>query len=111
MPYLILVHVHEPEKEARIVPLKAGLRVGRIEENDLVIKDVTISRRHIRFEHSERGWQIFDNGSTSGAYINEMRISDGQVLVDGDAIRIGGMLLRFVDAGLPADYGEQPGGN
>jgi pSer/pThr/pTyr-binding forkhead associated (FHA) protein len=95
VPHLILRPVHEPEREPQIVSLKPSLRIGRREDNDIVIADATISRWHIRFEHSEQGWHVFDNGSTSGIYINDMRCMDGQLLVEGDAIRIGGFLLTF----------------
>lgn len=76
--------------------LKNHFCIGRTEPNDLVLSDVTISRKHIRFEHTERGWEVFDNGSTSGFYRDDgSRGGESQLLADGDTIQIGRYLLTF----------------
>lgn len=97
MPHLIIV---EPDQENRSVALTEHFRVGRHAQNDLVLRDARISRRHIRFERTPYGWEVLDNGSTSGMYINEERCGTGRLLVDGDVIRIGPVQLTFCEKDL-----------
>lgn len=92
MPHLILTH---PGHESRILPLKDTLTIGRYPDNDIVINDLRISRHHVRFERTEKGWAVFDNGSTSGMTINDSMVGPSKVLDDGDIIRIGGVFLKF----------------
>lgn len=93
MAFLVIL---EPEEEARTIHLKDHFRIGRRPDNDLAIDDVRMSRYHVRFEKTERGWALFDNGSTSGSFVNEERTNDGRLLVDGDLIRFGCVRSRFV---------------
>lgn len=92
MPHLVLTH---PGHESRILPLNGPLTVGRYPDNDIVINDLRMSRHHVRFEHTAKGWEIFDNGSTSGMTINDRSVGSSKVLDDGDVIRIGGIFLTF----------------
>lgn len=92
MPHLILV---EPDRDPRPIILKDHFTIGRNSQNDLVVPDVRISRHHIRFDHSPRGWEVVDNGSTSGMYVNGLRGISPHLLTDGDVIQIGGVLLTF----------------
>ena len=104
MPHLI---VAEPDHEPRVVALTEHFRVGRNSQNDLVLSDVRISRYHIRFEKTPRGWEVFDNGSTSGMYINGIRPGSPHLLSDGDAIQIGGILLTFCAQDIAEDVIER----
>ena len=106
MAYVILTEPDlEPAPQPRCIALTPGFRVGRTEPNDLVLPDVRISRKHVRFELTDQGWEVFDNGSTSGMYVNEERGGESRLLADGDVIRIGGARLEFVDADLPIENG------
>jgi len=96
MPHLVLTH---PGHDSRILPLTGPLKVGRAPDNDLVIADLRMSRHHVRFERTARGWEVFDNGSTSGMIINDSFAGPSKVLDDGDVIRIGGIYLTFSTEG------------
>jgi pSer/pThr/pTyr-binding forkhead associated (FHA) protein len=92
MPHLVLTH---PGHDSRILPLKGPFKVGRAPDNDLVIVDMRMSRYHVRFERTERGWEVFDNGSTSGILVNDSRAGSSKVLADGDVIHFGGIYLTY----------------
>src|SRR5262245_9922926 len=49
MPYLV---VREPGQVSYTLPLREGLRMGRHEQNDVVLDDHQVSRYHARFTRS-----------------------------------------------------------
>ena len=72
-----------------------GATLGRDTENDLVLDDAQVSRRHARIERTDEGWVITDLRSANGTFINDQPI-DQQVLQVGDHIRLGDTItLRF----------------
>lgn len=92
VPHLIVV---EPDHEIRTVTLTEHFRVGRHPQNDLVLFDSRVSRQHVRFEHTARGWEVIDLGSAQGMLVNGVRGGASHVLTDGDSIQIGAVLLTF----------------
>lgn len=62
--------------------------VGRSEEADIFLGDVTVSRDHARFVADETGLRFEDLGSTNGTYVNGER-ADAAHLEPGDEIIIG----------------------
>jgi transcriptional regulator with GAF, ATPase, and Fis domain len=54
----------------------APLRIGTSPENDLVLADDTVSRRHAEIEPTPTGVRIRDMGSTNGVMVGGMRIYD-----------------------------------
>ncbi|WP_437313515.1 sigma 54-interacting transcriptional regulator [Sorangium sp. So ce385] len=93
MPYLV---VREPGQVSYSVPLRDGLRLGRSEQNDVVLDDHQVSRFHARFTRSEQGWLVEDLGSTHGTLVNTVRITT-HALKAGDRIQVGNILLAFRD--------------
>jgi SARP family transcriptional regulator, regulator of embCAB operon len=92
MPYLVvLVPGHEPRR----VTLASPFHVGRTPPNDLVLNDVRVSRHHLRYEKTERGWEVSDDRSTSGMFMNDCRVISPHLLADGDTIQIADILLTF----------------
>ena len=63
----------------------------------MVIDDSRVSRYHCRItEEADGTYRIFDEGSTSGTYVNYEPVPiAGQYLQDGDQIHIGPVGLRF----------------
>ncbi|BDT89674.1 FHA domain-containing protein [Nocardia cyriacigeorgica] len=78
-----------------VVVAQAGLRIGRMTDNDLVIDDPKASRYHAQILPSRAGLLIKDLHSANGVFVNELPIETGALLADGDAIRIGGTVLVF----------------
>jgi len=67
--------------------------VGRAEESEVFLDDVTVSRRHAEFRHGAQGWSVRDVGSLNGSYVNRVRVDDQQ-LRGGDEVQIG--KFRFI---------------
>jgi ABC-type multidrug transport system ATPase subunit len=87
--------------------LQALLRIGRGDENDIVVADLAVSREHAQIRHVGERLEIKDLKSANGTFVNGQRINNA-LLEDGDLIEIGrhdfrfngGMLEEYVDAGL-----------
>src|SRR4051812_47849780 len=69
--------------------------LGRSKENDCVIDDPNISRRHAELRRSNVGdWQITDLGSTNGVKVNGRRVANAR-LSPGDEITLGTKVFAF----------------
>lgn len=62
--------------------------VGKAPDNDLVVAEIGISRRHAKIRPEKAGYVVYDLVSTRGTYVNGQKITK-RVLRDGDEIRIG----------------------
>jgi pSer/pThr/pTyr-binding forkhead associated (FHA) protein len=73
-----------------IYPLKVGLNtLGRSADNDVVVEDLYISRRHCAIlVHHDNTCVLQDVASKNGTFINGARISGPTPLKAGDEIRI-----------------------
>ncbi len=83
------------------VPVRDGLTLGRSSDNDVVLRDFSVSRHHARVEDTEAGFRIFDLESTNGIRINEDFVTEGGFKV-GDTLGIGSFELT-VEAGEGTD--------
>jgi pSer/pThr/pTyr-binding forkhead associated (FHA) protein len=79
---------------------KALLTIGRGSECDVVIADVSISRRHAQVLRQETGWYVQDLGSRNGTAINGQRLSEPGHLEDGDTLTVGAVPLRYLATGF-----------
>lgn len=68
--------------------------VGRHGDADILLDDVTVSRRHVEVERVGDRYAVRDVGSLNGTWLNGVRIEDGE-LQDGDELRIGRFKLVF----------------
>ena len=69
--------------------------VGRDGDNEIVLAENTVSRRHARLLRDSQGqFVLTDLGSANGVYINGTRIQRA-VLSTGDEIKIGDNYFRF----------------
>jgi pSer/pThr/pTyr-binding forkhead associated (FHA) protein len=73
---------------------KGVTHVGRADDNDLILSDVGVSRRHARIVVAARGATIEDMGSGNGTFYQGQRVQR-QVLQDGDEILVDPFILRF----------------
>ena len=62
--------------------------LGRSADNDIVLRDLEVSRHHARLRRSGQGWLLEDLGSTNGTYINGGRLTASHVLRHGDVINL-----------------------
>ncbi len=73
------------------------LRVGRAPDNDIVVKDDMVSRRHCQIEVDADGdIRVRDLKSFNGTYLNERRIRD-EGLSAWDSVRVGRTKMFLVD--------------
>ena len=69
--------------------------VGRSEENDIIVRDPNVSRKHARFERLENGFVVEDLGSTNGTLLDGAPI-DRERIESDDELTFGGITARFV---------------
>ncbi len=86
------------EKFIELGPQLTEMTIGRNPGNDLRINNPSISRKHARLSYDMQSGQvsIADLKSSNGTYVNGNRVQ-GQVLVDGDRIRVGEFPLDFLE--------------
>ncbi len=83
---------------ARTVSLEATqLSLGRSRDNDCVLDDRKVSRRHGILRLRDENWQLLRLFDTNPIVLNEVPLEPGvpQVLADGDRIFLGDTVLRF----------------
>jgi SARP family transcriptional regulator, regulator of embCAB operon len=69
--------------------------IGRRSDNDVVLTDAKVSRRHAVIVDTGIRFVIFDAGSANGVVVNGQRIAGSAVLGDGDHLRIGNSEFVF----------------
>jgi ABC-type multidrug transport system ATPase subunit len=71
------------------------LSIGRADDNDVVIDDLQVSRRHAELRGLGDGrFQLTDAGSSNGTFVNGQRITT-EVVTEADVIGIGAATLRL----------------
>ena len=106
---LVVIYTAEPGLLGkRFVLDKSPTRVGRGADSAIVLEGDSVSRRHAHFERRAGAWYVVDDGSTNGTYVNEEQISREQLLVNGDRIKVGPSILKFLSgADAEAKYHEE----
>jgi len=82
-------------EEERFDLAARSTRVGRHEENDIVLAGPTVSARHATIRREAVGTVIEDDGSLNGTFVNGELVQQ-QLLEAGDRIQIGPHLLVYV---------------
>ena len=75
-------------------------KAGRHPNADIFLDDVTVSRKHAEFIRTGRTFEVRDQASLNGTYLNGVRI-DSAALANGDEVQIGKFKLTFYSS--PAD--------
>jgi diguanylate cyclase (GGDEF)-like protein len=106
---LVVIYTAEPGLLGkRFVLDKSPTRVGRGADSAIVLEGDSVSRRHAHLERRAGAWYVVDDGSTNGTYVNEEQISREQLLVNGDRIKVGPSILKFLSgADAEAKYHEE----
>ncbi|WP_083208388.1 FHA domain-containing protein [Mycobacterium malmoense] len=76
-----------------------AIKIGRANDNDIVIPEVLASRHHATLIPTPQGTEIHDNRSINGTFVNGQRV-DSAVLHDGDVVTIGNIDLVFAGGTL-----------
>jgi DNA-binding NtrC family response regulator len=70
------------------------IRIGSMEDNDVVLGDDTVSRYHCRITQEDNGYVLLDQRSTNGTFVNKVRIREA-FLKPGSIVSVGQSQLRF----------------
>ena len=87
----------------RVVTEKKRISIGRTNDNDIVLENRGVSRKHAIIEFNNTAAVIMDNESLNGTFVNNRKISE-EVLRDDDIITIGKYSLVYhVESKAPED--------
>ena len=68
--------------------------IGRSPESDVLLDDITVSRKHALLKKDEDEYRLIDSGSLNGSYLNG-NIVDEAILSNGDRIQIGKFIFLY----------------
>jgi transcriptional regulator with PAS, ATPase and Fis domain len=89
---LAVVNGREAGKETMLQ--KTLVSIGTLPENDLVLADQTVSRKHAVVEEKTDGYVIRDLNSTNGTFLDGIRVREAY-LTPGSVIRLGQTEISF----------------
>src|ERR1700757_2883786 len=92
-----MMKILRPGKALESTP--GAIKIGRANDNDIVIPEVLASRHHATLIPTPSGTEIHDNRSINGTFVNGARV-DSAVLRDGDVVTIGNIDLVFAGGTL-----------
>jgi hypothetical protein len=72
--------------------------VGRGIDNDIVLMDIAVSRKHFRVDRHAEGFKVVDLASGNGTTLNGKRVTEAE-LYDGDRIDLGNTTIEFLSVG------------
>ena len=71
------------------------LSIGRSRECQILIDDISVSRRHATLIISGGTYQIIDNNSTNGTYVNGSKIHGSRTLQHNDILKVGNVIIPW----------------
>jgi hypothetical protein len=105
-PMLIVTPESGPSREYSLN--KHEMTIGRADDNDIVIKDIYVSRKHARIAVEGDYYIWFDRDEvTQPTRIDGSAVAGSQTLHDGDTIEVGGTVIVF-RAGHPNQPNATP---
>jgi pSer/pThr/pTyr-binding forkhead associated (FHA) protein len=78
----------------KVVTEKPRITIGRTSDNDIVLDNRGVSRKHAMIEFAEGSALVIDNDSLNGTFLNDRKITE-EALKDRDRISIGKYELIF----------------
>lgn len=87
---------HQGREESRDL-IRDELRIGRGTENEIVLPDFSVSRRHAAIRQEPEGWVVYDLMSTNGIQVNRVSVRRS-ALRPGDRIKVGIFELAVEEA-------------
>ena len=84
----VLIVRSGPQAGDRFALSTGETRLGRHPDSEIMLDDITVSRRHAAIEQTTEGYVVTDAGSLNGTYVNQERI-ERAVLHHGDELQVG----------------------
>ena len=102
-----LVVIFGAEIGRRIALEGRDVVIGRAASNDLQLDNDSVSRTHAIISRTSQGFVLRDQDSTNGSFVNDQPVRE-RALKDGDQIRIGRAMLKFLTSdNVEAQYHEE----
>ncbi|MFJ9617559.1 FHA domain-containing protein [Streptomyces noursei] len=99
-------HTFRRPSTVRPLPPARTTRIGRADDNDLVVDDLAVSRHHAELRAGPDGYRIADLGSHNGTYLNGRPVDVAPVRPDdiigighSAFVLVGDQLQQYVDTG------------
>lgn len=94
---LIVIYDREKALQGKRVELRGGaVRLGRNPDNELVLGDEGVSRRHARVEQRNGHWVVMDVGSRNGTLHNGKPLVGVKRLKNGDTVKVGSVIVKYL---------------
>lgn len=78
----------------KVVTQKRRISIGRTSDNDIVLDNRGVSRKHAHIEFGDDSALIIDNESLNGTFVNNRKVNE-DILKDDDRITIGKFNLTY----------------
>ncbi|MFI5301424.1 MAG: diguanylate cyclase [Polyangiales bacterium] len=103
-----LVIIYGADLGRRVVLEGNPLEIGRSVKCELVLDQESVSRKHARITWDGVRYKLSDLGSTNGSYVNDEPITSERTLRDGDQVKIGRTILKFMTGdNIETSYHEE----
>ena len=105
-----LVHIYPSGSDMgkRYPLLDETVVLGRGESSQIRLQDNSVSRAHCKIEPAKEGVYIVDTKSLNGTFVNDKPTRGAHLLQDGDYIRVGNGIFRFLTGGnIESEYHEE----
>lgn len=93
------IQIIGPGSGKQIMPIsRAGMTLGRVAGNDIVLNDLLVSRLHARILYENESYQVIDLNSTNGTFLGDQKLLPGvaENWRPGTPLRIGDTVLRLL---------------
>jgi diguanylate cyclase (GGDEF)-like protein len=95
---LVIIHQRASEAGKHFKLGDAPTRIGRDADNEIVLDDPGVSRRHARLERRQQKIVVMDVGSKNGTLLNDRELAQVSELNNGDRIKIGSTIFKYLSA-------------
>jgi pSer/pThr/pTyr-binding forkhead associated (FHA) protein len=107
MPEILVKY--EDKVIERVVTEKKRISIGRTADNDIVLDNKAVSRKHALIEFDDNSALVIDNESLNGVFVNNRKVTE-EVLKDNDQVTIGKFdLIYHRDAPKEIELAELDG--
>jgi diguanylate cyclase (GGDEF)-like protein len=95
---LVLIY-GAPELGRRFPMHEHAVAIGRDPSNQIIIDEPDVSRQHAKLVRQGDAWYLEDLESRNGTWRNAQRLTDSVPLHNGDLIKIGGVIFKYIAGG------------
>lgn len=101
--WLIVKQKGKPENRYEIK--EKAISIGSSDDNDIILKNKTVSRHHAKIRLERQKYFIYDLASTNGTRVNGRKITK-KWIQEGDSIEMGKTIMTFKTEAPPSEIPE-----